>query len=87
MTMYTITTESAPTVATETVIDGWLSDEDNEVLYKRWKSSWPTPLEFPGGVLGITCEGVLQVSESQLNRTYGKVRGERIRKVAEENHG
>jgi hypothetical protein len=84
--MYTITQENAPTVMQETVIDGWLTEEDIELLYERWKSSWPIPLEFSGGVKGITCEAVMQVPTSQLNRTFGKVRGTKLRKIAEENY-
>ena len=83
--MYVITTEGAPTVAPDTVIDGWLTPEDIEVLYKRWKPAWPAPLEFPGGVLGITCEAIEQVPQAQLNRTYGKIRGQKFMKIAEEN--
>lgn len=84
--IYTITSDNAPTVSSETVIDGWLDPEDIDVLYKKWKPSWPAPLEFSGGVTGITCEAILQVPESQLNRTFGKIRGEKLRKIAEENN-
>jgi len=84
-TNYTITTEGAPNVVSEIIIDGFLSDEDIEVLYSRWKSDWPAPIEFPGGVKGISCEAVLQVPQSKLNRTFGKVRGERIHHAAEVN--
>lgn len=83
--MYVISTVNAPTVAQETVIDGWLTDEEIEILYKRWKKAWPAPIEFPGGVLGITCEAVQQVPQATLNRTYGKIRGQKFMQVAEEN--
>lgn len=85
-TLYTITMQGAPTVSPETVIDGWLTDEDIDVLYSRWKTSWPEPLVFSGGVIGITCENILQVPQSQLNRTFGKIRGEKLTQIAKENN-
>lgn len=85
-TIYTIASEPVQTVAQETVIDGWLEQDEIDVLYKRWKDKWPEPLVFSGGVTGITCEAVLQVPQSQLNRTYGKVRGTKFMKIAEENN-
>lgn len=85
-TTYTITSEPVQTVAQETVIDGWLTEEDIELLYKRWKTTWPEPLTFSGGVTGITCEAILQVSQSQLNRVFGKVRGEKFMQIAKENN-
>jgi hypothetical protein len=84
-TEYIITTEGAPNLIQETVIDGFLTDDDADALYKKWRKSWPTPLEFSGGVLGISCEQVLEVPSAQFNRTFGKVRGERIKQVAEVN--
>lgn len=83
--MFTFTTENAPGIAPETVIDGWLTVDEIEILYKRWRNTWPKPLEYPGGTLGITCESVIQVPQAQLNRTYGKIRGTKFMKVAKEN--
>ena len=83
--MYVITTDNAPSIVTETVVDGWLSEEDIAVLYKRWRETWPAPLEFSGGVQGITCEAIEQVPQAQLNRTYGKIRGQKFMKIAKEN--
>ena len=83
--LYTITTANAPTVYVETTIDGWLTDDEIEILYKRWKNSWPEMVEHPGDVWAITCERVKQVPQAQLNRTYGKVRGQKFMRIAEEN--
>ena len=84
-TMYVITAQQAPTVARETIIDGYITPDDCAALYEKWKSEWPAPIEFPGAVKGISCEAILEVPAGQFNRTLGKARGERIRKEAEVN--
>lgn len=85
MSDYIFTTVNAPSVMVETVIDGHLADADVEVLYKRWKPTWPDMIQFSGGVVGITCEAVMLVPVAQLNRVYGKQMGQRIRHAAEVN--
>lgn len=59
-------------------IDGWLSDKDVEILYKRWRKTWPTPISFRGGVLSITCDLVLEVGHKLLVKAYGVQRASRL---------
>jgi hypothetical protein len=65
-------------------IDGWLSENDVEVLYKRWRKSWPEPVEFRGGVQSITCDLVLEIEYKQLVKTYGVQRASRLIKAAKQ---
>jgi hypothetical protein len=65
------------------LIDGWLTAEEREKLYERWKSEWPEPKTVQGGVTIITCEMVKQVTPSMLNRTYGKRLGTRLLEIAQ----
>lgn len=77
-----------------TIIDGHISAEDNEVLYDRYlnnwhKREWPEPLNFRGGVFGITAEMLLEIVEAgkrgSLNQLFGKARMNRILEAAESN--
>lgn len=74
-------------LAKGTVIDGYLEQSEIDTLYMRWRSAWPTPLEYPGGVLAITCEMVLEVPESELIQALGKKLGTRILEVSRVNAG
>lgn len=68
------------------IIDGYLAEDEKKTLYEKWKSEWPQPLTFQGGVQALTCEKVLEVGEEQILKTYGKKLGKRFMEVAERNH-
>lgn len=84
--LYTITQSGAPQVAVPVFIDGHLTDEDVDALYAKWKATWEQPVSLPGGLTAITCEAILSVPVAEFNRTMGKARGERIRRIAEVNN-
>ena len=54
-----------------TILDAYLAPEDNALLYNTWRKSWPTPLEFSGGITAITCEQVLEVPEGEFLAGFG----------------
>jgi hypothetical protein len=69
-----------------TIIDGWLTKEDETKLYSGWDREdpdWPSPLMFAGGVEAITCEKVLQVPTKKFNSVYGVTFSKRVRAIAE----
>jgi len=63
-------------------IDGWVTEEEREKIYTRWKADWPKPLMVQGGVTIITCELIKKVPQANLNRTFGKILGEKLTQVA-----
>lgn len=66
-------------------IDGYLDSEDVEILYNRWKDTWPAPVDHQGGIKVLTCEKVLSVGYSELSKVYGVKRAKRFFDVAETN--
>jgi len=70
-----------------TTIDPYLTDEDREVLYEKWDNAWGYPQEFHGGDTAITCEMVIEVSEGNLAKVFGKSRAGRILTAARSNAG
>ena len=75
-----------------TTIDEYLSPEDNQELYKIWKSTWPEVLKFHGEVTAITCEMVLEVNEAEFLATFGNTKkakemAARILEVSKRNAG
>lgn len=65
-----------------TDIDGYLPEDLVDVLYEKWQASWPTPLEFAGGIKSVTCEMVLEVPKGELFKTFGPRNGKMIYDVA-----
>lgn len=55
-----------------TIIDGYLSQEEIDQLYAIWKSDWPEPLVFQGGVKAITCEMILEVPKDIFIAAFGR---------------
>lgn len=72
-------------LARGTTIDGYLTEEDAQLLYKNWRDRWEKPLEFQGGVTAITCEMVLDLPEKELKAVYGKEAAQRIIDAAKRN--
>lgn len=70
-----------------TVIDAYLTEAQVEKLYGKWKSDWPTPLEFPGSVKAITCEQVVEVGRPLMIRTFGPSLGITLFDTAVDNAG
>lgn len=58
-------------------MEQYISLEDELVLHERWKSTWPVPLMFSGGVKSVTCEMINEVPKAEFTRTYGKARSKR----------
>jgi hypothetical protein len=58
-------------LARGTTIDAYLSEPDCRALYEQWDKSWPEPLEFPGGVQGLTCETVLDINYTEFRKVFG----------------
>jgi hypothetical protein len=79
---------SGQSYAIGTIIDGYLTKDEEERLYAGWQTGdpdWPQPLVFQGGVTAITCEMVLEVPETKFNRAYGKggkAFGDRMREIS-----
>ncbi len=70
-----------------TIIDGYLEQSENDLLYARWKSEWPEPLAFSGGIKAITCEMILEIPEEDLVKALGKKRAGQFLQVAKANAG
>lgn len=53
-------------------MDLYLSEEDTEVLYRRWDGAkWGEPLTLNGGVKSITTDMVLAITYKDLSSVYG----------------
>lgn len=78
---YTSGTSYAPGMS----IDGYISPEDKEKLYKLWKSEWKKPLEYRGSVYVITCEHIIETGYDAIKKVYGKRFADRVFPVAEIN--
>lgn len=60
-------------------IDGFLSESDVEVLYKRWKSKdWGEPITLRGGIISIDCDMILDIPWNSLVKAYGVKRAKRL---------
>lgn len=69
-----ITRRSGTSFARGTTIDEYLTPEENQELYKVWKSEWPEILRFHGGITAITCEMVLDVEEEEFLMAFGNTK-------------
>lgn len=78
---------SGTSFARGTTIDEYLDAEACALLYDKWQKGWPEPYMFSGGVTAITCEQVLEVSEKEFIKVYGKRVGTRIIDTAKRNGG
>lgn len=54
-----------------TIIDGYLSANETELLLSIWKKEWTEPLAFSGGEKAITCEMILEVPETEFIQAFG----------------
>lgn len=71
-------------LAIGTIIDAYLTEEETEKVYKRWKPEWPEKLMFSGANPGITFEMIREVPSTQLNRTFGAKLGKKLVQFAAE---
>ena len=71
-------------LATGSVIDAYLPEDETEKVYARWKESWPEPLMFSGNIPGITFEMIREVPQKQLNRVFGHKLGKKLTQFAAE---
>lgn len=71
-------------LAIGTIIDAYLTEEETEKVYARWKEDWPEPLMFSGANPGITFEMIREVPQSKLNRTFGAKLGRKLTQFAAE---
>lgn len=65
-----------------TDLEPYLSAEEYQTLFAKWKADWPIPNEFAGNVRGITCEQILEVGEAAILKTYGKTLGPKLLEMA-----
>lgn len=80
--------ESAP----ETIIDGYLTQEQINALYGTWLPDWPDKREYRGGITAITSEMVMQIPEEDFIKAFGRRKVMKdtalaIRKIAERTAG
>ena len=71
-------------LAIGTIIDAYLTEEETQKVYDRWKPEWPEPLMFSGANPGITFEMIREVPSTQLNRTFGAKLGRKLVQFAAE---
>ena len=55
-----------------TVIDGHLTPEQIKALYGVWLPGWPEKREYRGGIVAITAEMVMEVTEDEFIRAFGR---------------
>lgn len=71
-------------LAIGTIIDAYLTEEETEKVYARWKPEWPEKLMFSGANPGITFEMIREIPSTQLNRTFGAKFGRKLKQLAAE---
>lgn len=55
-------------------IDGFLSEEERQLLYTVWKANpnFPPVLVYNGGIEDITCDLILEVGEETFKKAFGR---------------
>lgn len=70
-----------------TIVDEYLTEDQNAALYEKWQPGWPEPLAFSGGLKAITCEMILEVPQEDFTKFIGKKVAPQILEIAARNAG